>query len=163
MARRLVAPLTALLAAASPAVAGTAPEPTAMPQVQLLASVQASDPLQVHVSLANPEDADTRAAIPRVLEPLGAYITMEVRDAAGEILCQTRRPKFTPKLRPDSDEAYLLLEPGRSRGVLLTWEDCSLSPESQVLHVRYRNEDYQGTPDRPVGTLTLEATLPLAR
>ena len=130
-----------------------------MASVQLLASVLTTEPLQVHVSLANPEGAPGSVAVPRGLGPLGAYIRLELRSTSGAVLCRTHRPKFSPKLRPGEDSAYVALEPGTSWGAVFTWEDCSQVPSAGQLSVAYANEDYQGTAALPVGALSLETLL----
>lgn len=118
-------------------------------------------PLTVTVALRNPADAPGPIWVPVMFEPLGAFVTVTVRDAAGAIACETHRPKFTPKLRPDADAAYAELGPGAELSAELVVEDCQLAPGQYQVAVGYRNLDYRGTAAHPIGELARATTLDL--
>ena len=122
-----------------------------------LTSITKTAPLSVHFSLYNPEGAPGPAYVPLMLEPVGAFVEVIVRDASGEVVFETYRPKF----KPDRDESYLAVEPGYSYGVVLELEDCELAPGKYELEVTYSNGEYRGSSARPVGVLSFATTLPL--
>ena len=152
-ASRVVAVLTTI---AATACAST--NPTARPMEYLTAIIQPR-PLTIHFSLLNPERASAPVYGPVMLEPLGAFLNVVVRDGMGEVVCQTHAPKFTPKLKPTSDDAYLAIEPGRSHGAVFVVDDCELAPGTYRVQVTYSNRDYRGTAARPVGELSYATVL----
>lgn len=129
--------------------------------MEYLTAVIAPRPLTIHFSLLNPDRARSLAYVPVMMEPLGAFVTVVVRDGMGEVLCQTHRPKFTPKLRPSADDAYLALEPGRSHGAVFVLDECMLDPGTYRVQVSYSNLDYLGSPARAVGSLSYSTVLAL--
>lgn len=139
-----------------------APSPAGPTAMEYLTAVVERQPLTIHFSLLNPTGAPAAIWVPRMLEPLGAFVTVTVRDGMGAVVCQTHRPKFTPKLKPSADDAYLELVPGQSHGALLTVDDCALAPGAYRVTVGYTNLDYRGTTARPIGALSYETTLALS-
>lgn len=121
--------------------------------LELLVDVLATAPLRLHVSLHRPGGADGVAWVPRVLHPLGAFVRVIVRDSAGEPIAETSQPKFTPKLKPGSDDSYVPLDPGHSHGTVVELDLGQVPGGAFRLEVTYTNLDYQGTPERPVGVL----------
>jgi hypothetical protein len=127
--------------------------------MEYLTAVVDRRPLTIHFSLSNPPRATSPVHVPLMLEPLGAFVTVVVKDGMGEVVCQTHRPKFTPKLKPSSDDAYLTLEPGRSHGAVFALDECTPGPGKYRVQISYTNLDYRGTPARPVGELAFTTTL----
>jgi hypothetical protein len=124
----------------------------------LVAVVQAR-PLVLHFSLYNPPESASPAWAPLSLEPFGAFIAVEIRDAAGTVIYASHRPKWTPKLRPDCSESYVRLDPGYSHGVLLEVPVGAVSPGALTLEVSYSNLGYQGFPGHQVGQQTCQASV----
>ncbi|WP_163541067.1 hypothetical protein [Occultella kanbiaonis] len=121
----------------------------------LLVHVLTARPLRLHVALLNPDGAAGPVWVPRLLRPLGAFVRLAVLDGAGETRFETTEPKFKPKLRPEDDESYLSLEPGYSHGAIFEAELGEVAAGAYTLRVTYRTLDYRGSPDRPVGEVTL--------
>ncbi len=93
-----------------------------------LVNIISAQPLTLHFSLHNPAQAGGATLVPRMLEPLGAFVSVVVRGSEGNEVCRTHPPKFTPKLKPSQASSYMELEPGYSYGVVLVVEDCELRP-----------------------------------
>lgn len=129
--------------------------------MEYLTAVVELQPLSIHFSLLNPSGATASVWVPRMLEPLGAFVTITVTDAMGAVRCQTHRPKFTPKLKATEANAYLELVPGQSHGALFTVEDCALAPGAYRVTVSYSNLDYRGTAEVPIGALSYQTTIAL--
>lgn len=125
--------------------------------LELLVHVLRSAPLHVQVSLHLSSRAGEAAWVPRLLEPLGAFLTVRVRSTSGSLVLETSVPKFKPKLRPDSDASYLALDPGYTYGIVLELDVPDVTPGAYQVQVQYTNLMYRGTADRPVGTLALTA------
>lgn len=117
----------------------------------VLVAVLGTRPLRLHVSLHNPDTNADVAWVPRTLRPVGAFVQATLRTLAGEAVYETARPKAKRKLDPDADESYLPLDPGYSFGAVLELEPGALPGGEYALEITYDNEDYTGTPDRPVG------------
>jgi hypothetical protein len=131
------------------------------PIMNYLVHIIAAQPLTIHFSLHNPEQADGATLVPRMLEPLGAFVSVVVRGPGGDEVCRTHPPKFTPKLKPSQESSYVEIEPGYSHGVVLVVEDCELSPGHYEVDVSYSNRDYRGPDGSAIGELTHTETLPL--
>lgn len=117
----------------------------------VLVAVLDTRPLRLHVSLHNPDTNTDVTWVPRTLRPLGAFVHATLRTLAGEAVYETARPKAKRKLDPDADDSYLALDPGYSFGAVLELQLGALPGGEYALEVTYDNEDYTGTPDRPVG------------
>ena len=126
-----------------------------------LVNIIGAQPLTLHFSLHNPEQAGGATLVPRMLEPLGAFVSVVVRGSEGNEVCRTHPPKFTPKLKPSLASSYMELEPGYSYGVVLVVEDCALAPGNYEVEVSYTNRDYRGPDGNAIGALTHAKTLPL--
>lgn len=124
---------------------------------ELLVHLVRSAPLHLQVSLHQPSRADRSAWVPRLLEPLGAFLAVRVRSTSGSLVYETSVPKFKPKLRPDRDASYLALEPGYTYGIVVELDLPDVTPGRYRVQVQYTNLMYRGTADRPVGTLGLTA------
>lgn len=131
------------------------------PPLELLVEARATRWLRAHVSLYRPDDADGGAWVPRLLLPAGTFVTLSLSDLGGRVLAETTRPKAKPKLRPDDDASYLLVEPGYSYGAVLGLDLGEVSAGEYRLDVGYTSDGYPGTADRPVGDLSLGAQVPV--
>ncbi|MEA2889643.1 MAG: hypothetical protein QOI05_436 [Bradyrhizobium sp.] len=127
--------------------------------VRFLATVSAVRPLALHFSLQNGGTAP--AYVPRLLTPLGAFVSVTIRDAEGALIYQTETPKVKLKLDPSRDASYLELEAGYSYGVLFELDDATLVPGEYQLDIAYSNGQFQGTSGAPVGVLAYRSVLPL--
>lgn len=126
--------------------------------VELLVEVLGTDPLRLHVSLHQPDSATEAAWVPRLLHPIGAFVSVDIRDTAGESVFATDVPKFKPKLKPSREESYLRVDPGYSYGTVFDLDLGQVTIGSYVIEVGYTNLDYQGTTDRPIGELAFTAS-----
>ena len=126
-----------------------------------LISVIRTEPLTIHFSIQNPDHVEDPVLLPRMLEPLGAFVSVVVYGPEGAEVCRTHQPKFTPKLKPSQADSYVELDPGYSYGVVFEIDDCKLPPGNYEMEVLYSNLDYQGTEERPIGELSHRAKLPL--
>ncbi len=124
-----------------------------------LITVVAVHPLTLHFSLHN--DAAVPRCVPRLLTPLGAFLSVTVRDAKGAVVYQTETPKMKLKLDPSRDASYLELEAGYSYGAVFVLEDATLLPGDYHLDIAYSNAQFQGTFGVPVGALAYHSVLPL--
>ena len=129
--------------------------------LELLVEVLTPTPLRLHVSLHQPEGSDGVAWVPRLLRPVGAFVRVVVRDAGGEPVLEAHQPKFKPKLKPDRDDSYVPLDPGYSFGTVLDLDTGPLRGGTYGVEVTYSNLDYEGTADRPVGTVALRREVEL--
>lgn len=118
-------------------------------------------PLTIHFSLVHPATAAEPTWVPRVLQPLGAFVVAELRDATGAVVWNTERPKFHPKLDPESREAYVELDPGYSHGVVLVLRGAELGAGAHTLHLTYRNLQYRGVAGHALGDQACAVTLPI--
>ena len=95
---------------------------------------------------------------PRSLEPLGAFLAVEIRDAAGTVIYASHRPKWTPKLRPDHSESYVQLDPDTA--MASCWSSRrSRTPGALTLEVSYSNLGYRGFPGHQVGQQTCRVSV----
>lgn len=129
--------------------------------LELLVDVVGTEPLRLHVSLHQPDAAGVMTWVPRILRPVGAFVRVVVRNDAGGAVFETNQPKFKPKLKPDSDDSYLCLDPGYSYGTLVEVDLGRIADGRYRLEVTYSNLGYQGTADRAVGALELAAAQPI--
>jgi hypothetical protein len=121
--------------------------------------VSAVHPLALHFSLQN--DGAVPTYVPRLLSPLGAFVSVTIRDVEGARVYQTETPKMKLKLDPLRDASYLELEAGYCYGVLFELDDATLVPGEYHLDIAYSNGQFQGTSGAPVGVLAYRSTLPL--
>ena len=127
--------------------------------MRFLATVSAVHPLALHFSLQN--DGAVPAYVPRLLTPLGAFVSVTIRDVEGAVVYQTETPKMKLKLNPSRDASYLELEAGYCYGVLFELDDATLVPGEYHLDIAYSNGQFQGTSGAPVGVLAYHSALPL--
>jgi hypothetical protein len=130
-----------------------------MPTMHCLLTVAAVHPLTLHFSLHN--DGARPRYVPRLLTPLGAFLTIAITDVKGAVVYQTETPKVKPKLDPSRDTSYLELEAGYSYGAVFVLEDVTLLAGDYNLDIAYSNGPFQGTPGIPVGSLGYRSVLPL--
>lgn len=124
-----------------------------------LTTVAAVHPLTLHFSLHNASDAP--AYVPRLLTPLGAFVSVMIRDAKGAVVYHTEAPKMKLKLDPLRDASYLELEAGYSYGAVFVLDEAKLVPGDYHLDIAYSNAQFQGTSGIPVGMLAYHTLLPL--
>src|ERR671923_3084039 len=96
--------------------------------MQYLATIAGTRPLAIHFSLYNPPESDGPVYVPRLLGPLGAFIGIEVMDAARTSVYQSKKPKLGLKLHPARAESYHILDPAYTYGIVLTVADLRLAP-----------------------------------
>lgn len=121
--------------------------------MQCVATVEKTTPLTIHVSLRQDADATGPLLVPRVLEPLGTFVSMSIIDDAGEVAFETRPVKFTPKLAPSDARAYVELDPGYAWGRSFVLDRAALGAGTYELQVEFSNLSFQGPTDRHVGAL----------
>jgi hypothetical protein len=129
--------------------------------MQYLASVTSARPLVIHFSLVNPADSPGPAYVPRLLQPLGAFVAIEITDWHKAVVYHTIKPKLRSKLDPAKDSSYVAVEPGYTYGTLLAVDEPRLTPGNYRIHLVYSNGDYRGTATAPVGGLAYQIELPL--
>jgi hypothetical protein len=130
--------------------------------MQCLVAIIRARPLTVHFSLYNPADSNGPVYIPRLLTPLGAFVSFQVVDLVEHVVYETLLPKFKPKLDPSRAESYYPLEPGYTYGIVLETEDANdVAPGNYQLHMRYSNLQFRGTEEHPLGEMSYNAVLPL--
>jgi hypothetical protein len=128
-------------------------------RMHCLATITQKQPLTIYFSLYNPVDAGAVLHVPRMLLPLGAFVKVEIR-TGDQIVYASHQPKFSPKLRPDRQEAYIALDPGHGYGVLLELEGVSLPRGDYTIHLLYSNLQYRGFPGQELGEQRGEITIP---
>jgi hypothetical protein len=116
-------------------------------------------PLSFHFVLSSPAAAAEPLLVPRVLAPLGAFVTVEVRDRAGALVYETRPPKFTPKLAPDSREAYVSIDPGYGYGTAFVDERATLAPGEYEITIAYSNLYFRGFAGHSLGEQRCSTTV----
>lgn len=127
--------------------------------MRCLVTISAVHPLALHFSLQN--DGAVPTYVPRLLTPLGAFVSVTIRDVEGALVYQTETPKIKLKLDPSRDASYLELEVGYCYGVVFELDDATLVPGEYHLDIAYSNGLFQGTPGAPVGVLEYLSGLPL--
>jgi len=108
-------------------------------------------PFSFHFALSNPASATAPLWVPRVLEPLGAFVAVQILDGAGAVVYETNPPKFTPKLDPESRDAYVALDPGYSHGTTFVDERVALAPGDYDVKLIYSNLYFRGPAEHPLG------------
>src|SRR5437870_872365 len=99
--------------------------------MQCLVAITRTRPLTVHFSLYNPPGSEGPVYIPRLLVPLGAFVSLKVTDLLDQVVFETFPPKLNLKLHPSRPESYFALEPGYTYGVVLEAKDADeLAPGS---------------------------------
>ena len=116
-------------------------------------------PLALNFSLHN--DGDLPRYVPRLLTPLGAFVSVTIRDAKGAVVYQTETSKIKLKLDPSRDLSYLELESGYSYGACFVFDDTTLVTGEYHLEFAYSNGEFQGTSSAPVGVLAYQTQVPL--
>lgn len=124
-----------------------------------LVTIAAVHPLTLHLSLYN--DGALPRYVPRLLTPLGAFVSVTIRDVKGAVVYQTETPKVKLKLDPSREASYLELEAGYSYGAVSVLDDATLVPGEYHLDIAYSNGQFQGTPGIPVGVFAYRTLLPL--
>jgi len=116
-------------------------------------------PLTLHFALHN--DAGVSSHVPRLLGPLGAFISVAITNLRGESVFKVDAPKTRLKLDPSRETSYFELEAGYSYGVVLDITEALLAPGKYNLDIDYSNGPFQGTSSTPVGVLEYRVSLPL--
>ena len=126
--------------------------------LEAVASVRGTAPLSVHFALLNPPGAGEPISVPRVLLPAGAFVTVEVRGAAGVAWSSPKARVGGLKLDPDAPTSYVDLPPGYSWGALVVFDGAFFQPGDYMLRLEYESTPYDGPAhDRP---LRLKTTVP---
>lgn len=137
--------------------------------MQCLVVVTSTKPLNFHFSLYNPQedssDSDGAVYVPRLLAPLGTFVSVQVTRADGQVVYESARSKIKLKLDPSKSESYYALDPGYSYGIVLEVEedDMNLPPGEYQMHVVYSNLQFQGFAGHHIGEMSYHTTLPLRR
>jgi hypothetical protein len=124
-----------------------------------VAMITQKQPLTIYFSLYNPADASAVLYVPRMLVPVGAFVKIEIK-AGDQVVHATRQPKFSPKLPPDRQEAYVALDPGHGYGVVLAPEGVSLPRGDYAIHLTYSNLQYRGFSGHEIGEQRGEIVVP---
>lgn len=122
--------------------------------------VASEEPMTLAVALAIPASATSSVRVPRVLLPLGAFVRVQIVDAHGATVYETNQPKFTPKLSPDSPEAYVAVAPGSAHGERFVLDGAVLPAGDYEIRATYSNLYFQGPKGNPIGEQRCTATLP---
>ena len=122
-------------------------------------SVASEEPMALAVALAVPASAKSSVRVPRVLLPLGAFVCVQIVDAHGATVYETNPPKFTPKLSPESPDAYVAVPPGSAHGERFVLDGASLAPGDYEIRATYSNLYFQGPKENPIGEQRCTATL----
>jgi hypothetical protein len=130
-----------------------------IPTMRFRVTVSAIHSPALHFSLQN--DGTVPTYVPRLLTPLGAFVSVTIRDVAGARVYQTETPKVRLKLHPARDASYLELEAGYCYGVLFELDDAMLVHGEYRLDIAYSNGQFLGTSRAPVGVLAYHTALPL--
>jgi hypothetical protein len=128
--------------------------------MEYLTRVVCSQPLTIHFCLYNPSRTARPVFIPRSLGPLGVFVTLEIRDASGNVVFDGPTVRATHRLAPSDPDSYRELEAGYTSGVVLEVDDFDPPPGAYEVRVQYTNRPFEGTPSTPVGPLACEARLP---
>ena len=124
-----------------------------------LATLLTTRPLVLQVSLFNPQEALGPIFVPRSLQPLGAFIRLQLTDFRSTIVHETSLVKFAPKLHPSRPESYVALEPGYIYGAVFECPIPELSPGDYRLKIRYSNLEFQGYPGGEIGKQQCDTSL----
>jgi hypothetical protein len=109
--------------------------------------------------LDNPSGSASALIVPRVLHPLGAFVTFQVVDAAGAAVYETNPPKFTPKLDPQSRDAYLSIDPGYGYATTFVDPELSLPAGAYQVKIAYSNLYFRGFAEHQLGEQRCSTTL----
>ena len=118
-----------------------------------LVSIVRPSPLVIHFSFHNANGDAMPAFVPRLIGPLGYFISLEITAENGAVVYETFKPKIKLKLHPDRQESYLALESGYTYGSVLTVEDFSPSPGAYRIALAYSNEGFRGFPGHALGEM----------
>jgi hypothetical protein len=127
--------------------------------VQYLATITQTTPLTIHFSLYNPAESEGPVDVPRLLGPLGYFVSVEIMDENHQVVYQSYPPKVKLKLDPSRPESYQVLEPGYTYGIVLKVEDFQPAPGDYQLSVAYSNQNFRGYPGHELGEMAYRATL----
>jgi hypothetical protein len=125
--------------------------------MQYLAAITQTFPPTLHFSLYNSEN--NPVYIPRLLGPLGYFITVEIMDENNKVVYRSSTPKAKPKLYPSKPESYQTLEPGYTCGIVLTVEGYEPAPGEYRVSIKYSNLEFRGFPGHSLGKLTYSTML----
>ncbi len=104
-----------------------------------------------YFALGNPNTANSAVLVPRVLAPLGAFVSVKIVDSSGQSVYETNPPKFTPKLDPQSHDAYVSLEPGYGYGTTFVDPAVSLPAGTYDVKISYSNLYFRGFTEHQLG------------
>lgn len=124
-----------------------------------VATVEKTTPLTIHVSLRQAPDASGPLLVPRMLEPLGTFVTVSIVDNGGAVAFEIQPLKFTPKVAPSDVRAYVEVDPGYSWGRTFVVDNAGLAAGRYQLQVAFSNRDFQGPTDHPMGALACDTSV----
>ena len=108
--------------------------------------------LSFYFVLENPATASGPVLVPRVLAPLGAFVSLQVVDSTGSTIYETNPPKFTPKLDPQSEGAYVAIDPGYGYGTKFVIDDAPSLPAGTLdVKISYSNLYFRGSAEHALG------------
>jgi hypothetical protein len=119
-----------------------------------LVSVLESSPLMIHFSFHHPAHAEAPAYVPRLLSPLGYFISIEITNSKKDVVYASSKPKIKLKLHPDRPDSYLALDPGYTYGYALTVADFSAGAGTYHAAITYSNQEFRGFPEHSLGEMT---------
>lgn len=122
--------------------------------MQYLVSITRILPLTIHFSLYNPHDSDGPVYIPRLLGPLGYFVSLEITDEDNKVVYHSEKPKAKLKLHPSRSTSYQALEPGYTYGIVFEVEDFRPTPGRYEISIAYSNQEFRGFPGNELGQMT---------
>jgi hypothetical protein len=129
--------------------------------MKYLVAVLQATPLMIHFSFHHQEAAAAVAYLPRLLRPLGYFVSVKITDSQDAVVYASDKPKIKLKLHPERAESYYALEPGYTYGCVLTIADFTAQAGNYHATVTYSNQDFRGFPDHNLGEMSHTARLTL--
>jgi hypothetical protein len=114
-------------------------------------------PLRIHAWLHHLPPAEDPVLVPRPFAPIGLFVAVTIRDAAGADIFHTEQPKVRLKLDPSEPGSYVALDAGATYGAILDVPAPALPPGRYALHATYSNHQFAGPAGREFGPLAFEA------
>lgn len=124
-----------------------------------LTTIIQTSPLTLHFGFHHPAESESPVSVPRLLTPLGYFVSIVITGEKKQIVYESDRPKVKPKLHPARPESYLQLEPGYTYGVMLEVEDFQPARGVWQMTVTYSNREFQGFAEHPIGELIYQTNL----
>lgn len=126
--------------------------------MEYLVSIIKTSHLIIYFSFHNPEHSAETAYVPRLLEPLGYFITVEIFDQDNNQVYQTYCPKVKLKLHPSRSKSYQAIEPGYTYGIAIEIGDFTPKPGIYKVSINYSNKEFRGFTGNPLGEMTYQTS-----